>query len=109
MALTNFGSGIPMIMGYDLKAKVPLDYRVLVDSISDLSDATLLKYAYPGLLVYCKEDSSYYTYNGTSFSKFEPGGGGTSDVSVKFGSTLPTDSDMADLTIGGWYVYESDN
>lgn len=108
MALTNFGSGIPMIMGYDLKAKVPLDYRVLVDSISDLSDATLLKYAYPGLLVYCKEDSSYYSYNGSTFIKFEPGGG-TSDVSVKFGSTLPTDSDMADLTIGGWYVYESDN
>lgn len=47
-----YGSGIPLVAGFDYGKEAPLDARLLVNTISDLDAHVAGKRAYPGMQVY---------------------------------------------------------
>ena len=57
--------GITVASGFKLQAETPLDARFTVDSIADRDELVTINAAYPGLIVYVKNDKSYlYTESG---------------------------------------------
>lgn len=66
MAQDYFGKGIPIMSGFDLSSKKPLDNRTVVDNLTDLqsiSDNSI----YEGLKVYVKSEQTYYFFDGTDW------------------------------------------
>ena len=60
-ALDHIEGNIPIISGYDLMCKIPIDSRYVVDTYEDLYN---MEYPYEGLIVYVKEEKTFFKYNG---------------------------------------------
>lgn len=54
---------------FDVDAAKPLDTRLVVDALTDLTNS--ISYPYVGLLVYVKGEGKYYAYKETSSNVFE--------------------------------------
>jgi len=65
--LSNFGKGIPLSIGFDLGAKIPIDSRTVVDSIIDRDLLVTRNLAYEGLTVYVKDIKKEFRYDGTNW------------------------------------------
>lgn len=61
--------GISLASGFDYQAEQPLDSRFICATKAELQKLIDGKAAYKGLVTYCIEDSTLYTFNGTQFSK----------------------------------------
>lgn len=53
--------GVPSLTGFDVLCKLPIDLRTVVQSYDDLA---LIKYPYESLIVYVKDDKTFYRYMG---------------------------------------------
>lgn len=61
--------GISLAAGFDYQAEQPLDSRFICSTKTELQQLIDGKATYKGLVTYCLEDSTLYTFNGTSFEK----------------------------------------
>lgn len=61
--------GISLAAGFDYQAEQPLDSRFICSTKSELQQLIDGKATYKGLVTYCLEDNTLYTFNGTSFEK----------------------------------------
>ena len=73
------GKGIPVINGFDLNSKLPLDSRAVADTMEDMNALTTNGSVGDGQLCYCKADKKLYVLKDGVWS--EVGGGG---VAVTF-------------------------
>ena len=53
--------GVPSLTGFDVLCKLPIDLRTIVQSYDDLF---LIKYPYESLIVFVKDDKTFYRYMG---------------------------------------------
>lgn len=53
--------GVPSLTGFDVLCKLPVDLRTVVQSYEDLF---LIKYPYESLIVFVKDDKTFYRYMG---------------------------------------------
>lgn len=61
--------GISLAAGFDYQAEQPLDSRFICSTKQELQQLIDGKATYKGLVTYCLEDNTLYTFNGTSFEK----------------------------------------
>ena len=61
--------GISLAAGFDYQAEQPLDNRFICSTKAELQQLIDGKATYKGLVTYCLEDSTLYTFNGTAFEK----------------------------------------
>ena len=82
MAVFDNITGISVASGFKLQAKVPLDGRLVVDSITDRDALVTENGAYEGMVVYVKADNTLYKLDGTTNSNWSAIGG---DVAADLG------------------------
>lgn len=70
------GKGIPVINGFDLNSKLPLDSRTVADTLEEMNALVTNGSVTDGQLCYCKADKKLYVLKENVWS--EVGGGGTS-------------------------------
>ena len=64
--MSNIGRGIPISVGFDLGANIPLDARSTVNTKADLDTLVEENIACYGLTVFVLEDETYYQYLGNN-------------------------------------------
>lgn len=62
--MNNFGNGIPLSTGFDLKAPLPLDSKSVVDTIEELLSLSSNNLVCHGQTTYVEENAMYYQYTG---------------------------------------------
>lgn len=70
------GKGIPVINGFDLNSKLPLDSRTVVDTLEDMNALVTNESVGDGQLCYCKADKKLYVLKDGAWSEVGGGGGG---------------------------------
>lgn len=73
------GKGIPVINGFDLNSKLPLDSRAVVDTAEEMNKLVTDGSVGDGQICYCKADKKLYVLKDNVWS--EVGGGGGASVS----------------------------
>ena len=63
-----FGKGIPLSSGFDLGAKLPLDSRIVVNTIEERDAHVSQNRAFPGLIVFVIETNELYKYDGSKWA-----------------------------------------
>ena len=62
--------GVPSLTGFDVLCKLPVDLRTVVQSYEDL---VLIKYPYESLIVFVKDEKTFYRYMGDNANpRWEP-------------------------------------
>lgn len=84
------GKGIPVINGFDLNSKLPLDSRAVADTMEDMNKLVTDSSVGDGQLCYCKADKKLYVLKDNVWS--EVGGGG--------GKSVPPTLNLVDLENG---------
>lgn len=84
------GKGIPVINGFDLNSKLPLDSRAVVDTLEEMNALVANGSVGDGQLCYCKADKKLYVLKDEVWS--EVGGGGKS---------VPPTLNLIDIENGG--------
>lgn len=72
------GKGIPVINGFDLNSKLPLDSRTVADTVENMNKLVTDGSVGDGQLCYCKADKKLYVLKDNVWS--EVGGGGGGDI-----------------------------
>lgn len=90
-----YGKGITVASGFDLGAKSPLDHRLVVQTAEERDAHITGNRAYPGMLVYVKDDDKTYRFNGTVFVEF-----GVTDLS-EYAKTADVEKKIADAVTSG--------
>lgn len=65
----SLGKGIPLINGFDLNSKLPLDSRAVADTIKEMNALVANGSASDGQLCYCKEDKKLYILKDSTWSE----------------------------------------
>lgn len=65
--MSNFGKGIPLVSGFDLGSKKPLDSRIAVQNIQERDAHVANNRAYEGLRVYVIDEGCEYLWNGNEW------------------------------------------
>lgn len=99
--MTLYGKGITVASGFDL-AGAPVDHKAVADTTEEMQSYANLGAAYRGLIVFNKEDSVFYYYNGTSFQTLQSASGA---VDVDLSNYVTLDSIQ---TITGKKTFSSD-
>ena len=86
------GKGIPVINGFDLNSKLPLDSRTVVDTKENMQKLITDGSVGDGQLCYCKEDKKLYVLKESVWS--EVGGGGDG------GKSIPPTLNLIDFETG---------
>ena len=76
------GKGIPVINGFDLNSKLPLDSRTVADTMEDMNKLVTDGSVGDGQLCYCKADKKLYVLKEGIWS--EVGGGGGGSITITF-------------------------
>lgn len=84
------GKGIPVINGFDLNSKLPLDSRTVADTMEEMNALVTNGSVTDGQLCYCKADKKLYVLKDNAWS--EVGGGG--------GKSVPPTLDLIDWDTG---------
>lgn len=71
------GKGIPVINGFDLNSKLPLDSRAVVDTMEEMNKLITGGSVGDGQLCYCKADKKLYVLKDNVWSEVGGGGGGS--------------------------------
>lgn len=74
------GKGIPVINGFDLNSKLPLDSRAVVDTAEEMNKLVTDGSVGDGQLCYCKADKKLYVLKEGVWSEVGGGGGGGKNV-----------------------------
>ena len=74
------GKGIPVINGFDLNSKLPLDSRAVVDTMEEMNKLVTGGSVGDGQLCYCKADKKLYVLKDNVWS--EVGGGGGKEIKI---------------------------
>lgn len=95
--MAQVGTGTPLLTNFALSIALPNFERDVVESLDFLrSDDRKLQY-YPGHIVYCEEDESYYSFTGKKteeYGYFQPLSlGGGSGISFE----IPNDTEYGDF------------
>ena len=92
------GKGIPVINGFDLNSKLPLDSRTVADTMEEMNKLITDGSVGDGQLCYCKADKKLYVLKDGVWGEV---GGGGSGIPVVEGteSTTTTDGAYATYTI----------
>lgn len=69
------GKGIPVINGFDLNSKLPLDSRAVVDTTEEMNALVTNGSVGDGQLCYCKADKKLYVLKDGAWSEVGGGGG----------------------------------
>ena len=77
------GKGIPVINGFDLNSKLPLDSRTVADTMEEMNALVANGSVGDGQLCYCKADKKLYVLKDGVWSEVG-GGGGSGSISVTF-------------------------
>lgn len=101
MAVFDSISGIVVASGFKLQAKVPLDGRLVADTIEDRDALITENGAYEGMVVYVKEDKTLYKLDGTTAEDWSAIGG---DVAADLGE-LTTRVDDIEEQLDGTVKY----
>lgn len=72
------GKGIPVINGFDLNSKLPLDSRAVADTTEEMNALVTNGSVGDGQLCYCKADKKLYVLKDGVWSEVGGGGGGAS-------------------------------
>ena len=80
------GKGIPVINGFDLNSKLPLDSRTVADTMENMNKLVTDGSVGDGQLCYCKADKKLYVLKDNVWS--EVGGGGGGSIPVVEGTTV---------------------
>ena len=72
------GKGIPVINGFDLNSKLPLDSRTVVDTLEEMNKLVTNESVGDGQLCYCKADKKLYVLKDNVWSEVGGGSGGKS-------------------------------
>ena len=72
--MSEFGKGIPLASGFDLGAKIPLDSRIVVETIADRDAHVTGNRAYEGMRVYVIENKKNYQYIDSEWRETDIGG-----------------------------------
>ena len=72
------GKGIPVINGFDLNSKLPLDSRTVADTKENMNKLVTDGSVGDGQLCYCKADKKLYVLKDNVWSEVGGGGGGKS-------------------------------
>lgn len=91
------GKGIPLINGFDLNSKLPLDSRAVADTMEEMNKLVTDGSVGDGQLCYCKEDKKMYVLKDNVWS--EVGGGGGGGIPVVEGTFSETTEEGAQFTI----------
>lgn len=91
------GKGIPVINGFDLNSKLPLDSRAVANTMEDMNKLVTDGSVGDGQLCYCKADKKLYVLKDNVWA--EVGGGGGIPVIEGTKSTTTTDGAYATYTI----------
>ena len=91
------GKGIPVINGFDLNSKLPLDSRAVADTMEEMNKLVTDGSVGGGQLCYCKADKKLYVLKDNIWS--EVGGGGGIPVIEGTESTITTDGAYVTYTI----------
>ena len=70
------GKGIPVINGFDLNSKLPLDSRAVADTMEEMNTLATDGSVGDGQLCYCKADKKLYVLKDGVWSEVGGGGGG---------------------------------
>lgn len=70
------GKGIPVINGFDLNSKLPLDSRAVVDTKEEMNALVTNGSVTDGQLCYCKADKKLYVLKDNVWNEVGGGGGG---------------------------------
>ena len=70
------GKGIPVINGFDLNSKLPLDSRAIADTKEEMNALVTNGSVTDGQLCYCKADKKLYVLKDNVWSEVGGGGGG---------------------------------
>lgn len=84
------GKGIPVINGFDLNSKLPLDSRAVADTMEEMNALVTNGSVGDGQLCYCKADKKMYVLKDNVWS--EVGGGG--------GKSVPPTLSLIDMKTG---------
>ena len=84
------GKGIPVINGFDLNSKLPLDNRTVADTLEDMNKLVTDGSVGDGQLCYCKADKKMYVLKDNVWS--EVGGGGIPVVEGTLNEEESTDN-----------------
>lgn len=71
------GKGIPVINGFDLNSKLPLDSRAVADTMEEMNKLVTDGSVGDGQLCYCKADKKLYVLKDNAWSEVGGGGGGS--------------------------------
>ena len=85
------GKGIPVINGFDLNSKLPLDSRTVADTKENMNKLVTDESVGDGQLCYCKADKKLYVLKDNAWS--EVGGEGSGG-----GKSVPPTLNLADLS-----------
>ena len=69
------GKGIPVINGFDLNSKLPLDSRAVADTLEEMNALVTNGSVGDGQLCYCKADKKLYVLKDNVWSEVGGGGG----------------------------------
>lgn len=69
------GKGIPVINGFDLNSKLPLDSRTVADTLEEMNALVTNGSVTDGQLCYCKADKKLYVLKDNVWSEVGGGGG----------------------------------
>lgn len=69
------GKGIPVINGFDLNSKLPLDSRTVADTLEEMNALVTNGSVGDGQLCYCKADKKLYVLKDNAWSEVGGGGG----------------------------------
>lgn len=92
------GKGIPVINGFDLNSKLPLDSRAVADTKEEMNALVTNGSVTDGQLCYCKADKKLYVLKDNVWSEVGGGGGGGSElpemiVTISTGGEVSIDMD----------------
>ena len=90
------GKGIPVINGFDLNSKLPLDSRTVADTKENMNKLVTDGSVGDGQLCYCKADKKLYVVKDNAWSEVG-GGGGIKTVSIDL-ETMTWDTSQVDIT-----------
>ena len=89
------GKGIPVINGFDLNSKLPLDSRTVADTMEEMNKLVTDGSVGDGQLCYCKADKKLYVLKDNVWNEVGGGGG----IPVVEGTFSETTEEGAEFTV----------
>lgn len=99
------GKGIPVINGFDLNSKLPLDSRAVVDTKEEMNALVTNGSVTDGQLCYCKADKKLYVLKEGAWTEVGGGGG----IPVVEGTEAELDEEEKSFAIGKYTIPEAQN